>query len=172
MSAPGQAVYEARMEAVWGSDWELAEPAYGDLSAPDRASWEDTARLLGALERPAPARADEFARMKVKLSALVASMEDTVRPRPDAPYDDISREFDDGAVHATVVTLRQLRAILDETALTAGVPQPAPELAAAMREARLYREALAQVASMAEAKGAVRQVSNIAKVARNALEGK
>lgn len=43
---PGQAVYEARMEATWGTDWELCEPAYRDLSDPGRASWERTAGLI------------------------------------------------------------------------------------------------------------------------------
>lgn len=39
-------------------------------------------------------------------------------------------------------------------------------------EARGYRDALAQVARMAEARGAARSVSNIAEVARRALEGR
>lgn len=96
--------------------------------------------------QPAPARADEFARMKVKLSALIASMEDTVRPRPDDMYDPMSREFDDGAVHATAVNLRQLRAILDETATAAGEPQPAPGLAALTR----IRELTSGILTLAE----------------------
>ncbi len=100
-----------------------------------------------------PARADEFARMKVKLSALIASMEDTVRPRPDDLYDSMSREFDDGAVHVTAVTLRQLRAILDETALgVPAEPKAAPELAAAMTETRLTRERLDAIRNYCDAK--------------------
>jgi hypothetical protein len=53
----------------------------------------------------------------------------------------------------------------------AAQPQPARELAGATAETRRYRAALAQIASMAEARGAVRSVSNIARIARKALEG-
>ena len=127
---------------------------------------------------PWPARADEFARVKVRLSALIASMEDTVRPRPDDLYDSMSREFDDGAVHATAVTLRQLRVILDDTALGT-TPKPAPGLAAAMRETRLIRERVTAVAEGLEQRAAVNHPSKVSQICtgiaaslRRALEGK
>ncbi|MGH6656399.1 MAG: hypothetical protein ACRDVE_14490 [Actinocrinis sp.] len=69
--------------------------------------------------QPAPGRTDEFARVKVRLCALVDSLDKSV---------DLGRhgeEFDQGAAHASAVTARQLREILDDTAL-GRTPQPAP----------------------------------------------
>lgn len=57
------------------------------------------------------ARADEFARVKVRLSALVASLDETVERGTHA------EEFDQGAAHASAVTARQMREILNDTAL-------------------------------------------------------
>jgi len=80
--------------------------------------------VAAAVQEPKPARADEFARVKVRLCALVASLDETVSRGTHA------EEFDQGAAHASAVTARQLRVILDETAL--GVtPQAAPDLEAA-----------------------------------------
>lgn len=77
---------------------------------------------LPAAQDARPARADEFARVKVKLCALVDSLDKT------AGHGGVhAEEFDQGAAHASAVTARQLRAILDETALGAAKDvQPAP----------------------------------------------
>jgi hypothetical protein len=74
-----------------------------------------------AAQESQPARADEFARVKVRLCALVASLDETVERGTQPPQ----LQFDQGAAHASAVTARQLREILTDTAL--GVtPQPAP----------------------------------------------
>lgn len=81
-----------------------------------------------AAGEPHAARADEFARVKVRLCALVAGLDETVKRGVLT-----DSEFDQGAAHASAVTARQLREILNDTALgtTLGTtPQPAPGLAA------------------------------------------
>lgn len=70
-------------------------------------------------------RADEFARVKVQLCLLVDSLDETVKRGSHA------EEFDQGAAHASAVTARQLREILNDTALGT-TPQPAPGLRAAL----------------------------------------
>lgn len=74
-------------------------------------------------ERANKARADEFARVKVKLCALVDSLDGNVRAT-----DTMGEAFDRGAAHASAVTARQLRAILVETTRRAtGQTAPAGE---------------------------------------------
>lgn len=83
--------------------------------------WDGRAeRAAIAAQEPKTARADEFARVKVRLSALVASLDETVnRGGADAG------EFDRGAAHASAVTARQIREILNDTALGT-TPKPGP----------------------------------------------
>jgi hypothetical protein len=79
-------------------------------------SLRDTISAVAALRS---VRADEFARVKVRLCALIASLDETVSRGAHA------EEFDQGAAHASAVTARQLRAILEETAMGT-TPWPAP----------------------------------------------
>jgi len=94
--------------------------------------------------QPAPElaalRSDEFARVKVRLSALVASLDETVSRAPTSECG-----FDQGAAHASAVTARQLRAILNDTAL-GRTPQAAPELASVTAERDRFRIALERIA--------------------------
>jgi hypothetical protein len=92
-----------------------------DLLARLRSTQAERDRLRALLnEAPQSVRADEFARVKVRLCALVASLDETAE-RGGCP----AGEFDQGAGHASAVTARQLRAILDETAMGT-TPLPAP----------------------------------------------
>jgi hypothetical protein len=86
-----------------------AVPPEGQL-ATVRGLWADVAHAAFAAQQPA--RADEFARVKVRLSALVASLDGTVERSGTS-----DEEFDRGAAHASAVTARQLREILNDTAL-------------------------------------------------------
>jgi hypothetical protein len=112
------------------------------------------------------ARADEFARVKVKLCALIASLDETVEHGVHA------EEFDQGAAHASAVTVRQLRAILDETALGAPEPQASPELAAAMAEAgeirKVVRELIGMFHGISGGWGARTSISRLSRLARQA----
>lgn len=99
--------------------------------------------VFGLPDAAAPAaqaaRADEFARVKVRLSALVTSLDETVTRGGTS-----AEEFDQGAGHASAVTARQLREILNDTALGT-TPQPAPGLPATTAESRRYRDALEEI---------------------------
>lgn len=131
-ATPGQAAYDAAYQAQADGLIGLPSVAWEDLDDIARSSWDDIAMAAGtAAQQPQPAsgvaklRSDEFARVKVRLSALVASLDETVEHGSHA------EEFDQGAAHASAVTARQIREILNDTAL--GVtPQPAPELADAV----------------------------------------
>jgi hypothetical protein len=98
----------------------LASQGYDDQDRFDQDEMElafETGMLVqaGAPVAPQSARADEFARVKVRLCALVDSLDKSAgHGGADA------EEFDRGAGHASAVTATQLRAILDETALAAG----------------------------------------------------
>lgn len=86
--------------------WDIAQEAIDKITEID----------LAAPAAPQDARADEFARVKVKLCQLIVSLDETTK-RGGAS----AEEFDQGAGHASAVTARQLRAILDETAVSAGL---------------------------------------------------
>lgn len=118
----GQAAYGA-VSRVFGPEGYLD---WADLHDSARTGWAAVERDIIAAQPQdggAPARADEFARVKVRLSALVASLDETVERCRNT-----DSEFDLGAAHAAAVDARQLRQILDDTALGT-TPQPAPELA-------------------------------------------
>jgi hypothetical protein len=106
------------------SDAEIAKWWKHLLNPGERDFWRGVIDVAPAtVTGGQPARADEFARVKVRLSALVASLDETVCRTPTSECG-----FDQGAAHASAVTARQLREILNDTALGT-TPQPAPELA-------------------------------------------
>lgn len=128
-ATPAQAAHAAHYQAVVNGHIRQRPVPYDELDPLAENAWDDIARSAIAAQDARPVRADEFARVKVKLCALVDSLDKTVEHGVHA------EEFDQGAAHASAVTARQLRAILDETALDAAPePQdarPAPELATA-----------------------------------------
>lgn len=141
---PGQVNYEAfqaaRYPGVPGGGW--SHPA----AAKARPAWEKSAQaVIGHAElthdedlkrerdelrlQLAELRAerdryrerfDEFGRVKIRLSALVASLDETV-----TRCQNTDSEFDMGAAHSASVDARQIRQILDDTALGT---TPEPEL--------------------------------------------
>jgi hypothetical protein len=160
-ATPGQAVYEVWRAAVPeivcnvpAGKWEdlpgtvrggfdaiaaqQPQPAPGDV----REQLDAMKTVLQETSRESSqrgARADEFARVKVRLCALVASLDDTVERCRNT-----DSEFDMGAAHASAVTARQLREILTDTAL--GVtPQPAPVTVRSLAAAFAGRQILVDV---------------------------
>jgi hypothetical protein len=127
-ATPGQAAYEAfrRWYADEGKTRTMMqgfdESKYDAMRRAFLAGTEAEAAIAAAAPAPQAARADEFARVKVKLCALIDRLD-------KAAEREYPTDLAQGNAYAQGAIAGQLRAILDETALHAAapaVPQPAP----------------------------------------------